>query len=271
MRTRRHLDGRARRSARDVSSVAASNRRARSDAPYQAFTLIEILIAVAAFAIVLAAINTIFYSALRLRNSTTAAIEKALPSEHAFGVIKRDLANLTVPGGTMTGTFSTTTTSNSVAGRMSPSFYTTGGVVDENSPFGDLQRVSYLLVTSTNKSQGRDLVRSVTRNLLPSLQDQSEQQWLLGGVETLTFLYHDGTQWRDSWDPAAQATTSGISNGLPAAVKVQIQLAKDDGSVSRGSRSRELPLELVVPIVVQQRTNQTATTTTTTAQAGGGQ
>ena len=60
MKTRRHLDGKARRSARAVSSVGTSNRRAPSDAPYQAFTLIEILIAVAAFAIVLAAINTIF-------------------------------------------------------------------------------------------------------------------------------------------------------------------------------------------------------------------
>ena len=59
-----------------------------------AFTLLEILIAVAAFAIVLAAINTVFYSALRLRNSTTAAIERALPMEHALGIIKRDLANI---------------------------------------------------------------------------------------------------------------------------------------------------------------------------------
>lgn len=287
MRTIRHLDGRARRSARAVSSVATSNRRARSAAPYhpfqalggggsivriskrRAFTLIEILIAVAAFAIVLAAINTIFYSALRLRNATTAAIEKALPIEHAFGVIKRDLANLTVPGGTMTGTFSTTSTSNSVAGQMSPSFYTTSGVIDETSPFGDLQRVSYLLVASTNKSQGRDLMRSVARNLLPSLQDQNEQEWLLGGVETLTFLYHDGSQWRESWDPAAQITTTGMSNSLPAAVKVQIQLASEDG-VRSGSRSRELPIELVVPIVVQQRTNQAAVVAAA-AQAGGGQ
>lgn len=244
---------------------------ADSNSNRSAFTLIEILIAVAAFAIVLAAINTIFYTALRLRNSTTAVIEKALPLEHAFGIIKRDLANLTVPGGTMSGTFSTTTTSNSVVGQMSPSFYTTGGVVDETSPFGDLQRVSYLLVTSTNKSQGRDLVRSISRNLLPALQDQNEQERLLGGVETLTFMYHDGLQWRDTWDPEAQATSSGISNGLPVAVKVQIQLAQEEGTVGQSGRSRIAPIELVVPIVVQQRTNQAAATTTTTAQAGGGQ
>ena len=218
------------------------------------FTLLEILIAVAAFAIVLAAINTVFYSALRLRNSTTSAIEKALPMEHALGVIKRDLANLVLPGGTMSGTFTTTSTSNSVAGQSSPNFYTTSGVIDETSPFAEVQRVSYLLTASTNRTGGKDLIRSVSRNLLPSLQDQNEQEWLMTGVQTLTFLYLDGTQWKDSWDSTIESTSTGMSNGLPAAVKVQLQLATESSS---RSRSRELPIELVVPIVVQQRTNQT--------------
>jgi type II secretion system protein J len=232
----------------------------------RAFTLIEIMVAVAAFAIVLAAINTIFYTALRLRNSTTAAIEKALPMEHALGVIRRDLANLVLPGGTMSGTLSTTSTSNSVAGQASPSFYTTTGVIDENTPFAEVQRVSYLLVVSTNNGIGKDLVRSVSRNLLPSLQSQTEQEPLMTGVQTLTFLYHDGSQWRDSWDSTIESTTTGVSNGLPAAVKVQIQLATESSSGSRG-RSREMPMELVVPLVTQQRTNQAAQV----AAAGGAQ
>ena len=232
----------------------------------RAFTLIEIMVAVAAFAIVLAAINTIFYTALRLRNSTTAAIEKALPMEHALGVIRRDLANLVLPGGTMSGTLSTTSTSNSVAGQASPSFYTTTGVIDENTPFAEVQRVSYLLVVSTNNGIGKDLVRSVSRNLLPPLQSQTEQEPLMTGVQTLTFLYHDGSQWRDSWDSTIESTTTGVSNGLPAAVKVQIQLATESSSGSRG-RSREMPMELVVPLVTQQRTNQAAQV----AAAGGAQ
>lgn len=229
------------------------------------FTLLEILIAVAAFAIVLAAINTVFYSALRLRNSTTSAIEKALPMEHALGVIKRDLANLVLPGGTMSGTFTTTSTSNSVAGQSSPNFYTASGVIDETSPFAEVQRVSYLLTASTNRAGGKDLIRSVSRNLLPSLQDQTEQEWLMTGVQTLTFLYLDGAQWKDSWDSTIENTATGVSNGLPAAVKVQLQLATENSGSSRG-QSREVPIELIVPIVVQARTNQTQQ-----AAAGGAQ
>ena len=89
------------------------------------------------------------------------------------------------------------------------------------------------------------------------------------GVQTLTFLYHDGSQWRDSWDSTVANTTTGVSNGLPAAVKVQIFLATENGSGSR-NRSRETPIELVVPLVMQQRTNQAAEVAAQAA-AGGAQ
>jgi type II secretion system protein J len=223
------------------------------------FTLIELLIAVAAFAIVLAAINTVYYSALRLRNKTTTALENALPLEHAIGIIQRDLASILLPGGAMSGTFQTTSKSNSVAGQVSPNFYTSSGVIDEISPWADAQRVAYLLVTSTNRELGKDLVRSVSRNLLPSLQDQSEEQWLMTGVQTLTFLYHDGTQWRDSWDSTIENPTTGLSNSLPKAIKVQIQLASAEDTGR--NRFVEPPVELVVPIVARSRTNQVAQST----------
>jgi general secretion pathway protein J len=223
------------------------------------FTLIELLIAVAAFAIVLAAINAVYYAAIRLRNKTTVALENALPLEHAVTILKRDLAGIVLPGGTLFGPFQTSSTSNNVAGQASPNFYTSTGVVDENSPWADVQRVSYLLVNSTNRSAGsagKDLIRAVTRNLLPALQDQQEQQWLLTGVQTVTFLYHDGTQWRDSWDSTMANPTTGLSNSLPKAIKVQIQLVPEDTGNPRGRR-REPPVELVVPISAQARTNLT--------------
>src|SRR5262245_135308 len=226
----------------------------RSSALQPAFTLIEVLIAVAAFAIVLAAINTVYYAAIRLRNKTTASLENALPLEHTVTILKRDLAGIVLPGGTMFGPFQTSSTSNNVAGQASPNFYTSTGFIDETSPWADVQRVSYLLVNSTNRNPGKDLVRAVTRNLLPALQDQQEQQWLMTGVQTLTFLYHDGTQWRDSWDSTIANPTTGLSNSLPKAIKVQIQLVPEDGSNARGRR-RDPPIELVVPISAQARTN----------------
>jgi len=211
------------------------------------FTLIEVLIAVAIFAIVLAAINTVFYSALRLRNRSAAAFDEALPVQQAVAIIKRDLANLVVPGGLLSGVLQTTTITNAVAGQASPDFYTSAGQMDNIVPWGDIERVSYLLVDSTNRAPGMDLYRAVTRNLLSQAQDPPVQQRLMGGVQDLVFTFYDGDQWVDSWDSAAQTN-------LPLAIKVQIQLAPQGNAPALASSA---PIELVVPIDAQVGTNQT--------------
>ena len=242
------------------------------------FTLLELLLAVAAFALVLAAINGVFYGALKLRNKAVAGFDESLPLQQTLTILKRDLANIVVPGGTLSGTLQTsansgmnssasssssssTSSSSSgintstlvnngmVLGQSSPTIYTATGSLDETSPFAEVQKVSYQLVSSTNlSSTGRDLVRSVTRNLLPTLQDQAVKQSLLTGVQSITFQFHDGTQWRDAWD-----STTADSARLPRAIKVQLQMAAEPSA-----RTLPTPVELVVPLLVDGGSNTTA-------------
>jgi prepilin-type N-terminal cleavage/methylation domain-containing protein len=243
-----------------------------------AFTLLELLIAVVAFAIVLAAINGVFYSGLKLRNRSAASLEKSLPLAQALLVLKRDLANLAPPStnetrligelqSSPTGTGSSSGSGpssqprfGSLAGatggmsgqtaQVSPDFYTLSGLLDTSSPWPNVQKVAYLLVDSTNRSAlGKDLIRAVTRNLLPAggFEEVPAEQLLLTDVEDVFFLYHDGTDWVESWDSTADDTMK-----LPRAIKVQIQLAAE----TRASQSA--PVELVVPIVVEASTNSTS-------------
>ncbi len=223
----------------------------------QAFTLIEILIATAAFAIVLSAISGIFYGALRLRNSATEAVERSLPLTRAVNSIRRDLSNLVLPGGAMFGPLQTTSITNSVPGQISPDFYTTSGMIDDTTYFGDVQRVAYALVPSLDRAApGLDLVRAVSRNLLPpNTPDVPVQQWLLGGVRSLTFTYFDGIQWRPTWDSTTTDPTLSISNSLPLAIKVQIYMAPQPGAAQTGQLA---PVEMIVPLMVQVNTNQTS-------------
>ena len=85
----------------------SKSRRAR------AFTLMEILIATVAFAIVLAAINGVFYGALRLRNKSAAALDAAVPLQHTLAIIQRDLAGIVPPGGPLSGALQTSASASS--------------------------------------------------------------------------------------------------------------------------------------------------------------
>jgi type II secretion system protein J len=214
--------------------------------PADAFTLLELLLAVSIMSIVLVAVNGIFFAAIHLRNATVNAVESSLPVEQALDVMQRDLANLVAStNGVLVGPLQTTPT-NALSDQVGPDFFTTGGEMDGMAPWGNIQKIDYLLSTPTNgvRGPGKDLIRAVTRNLLPLTQppQPDEQHALLSGVQTLTFLYYDGTQWDPDWDTTQQTN-------LPLAIKVRIQMAAARGVAAGG------PLELVVPVDILLNTN----------------
>jgi prepilin-type N-terminal cleavage/methylation domain-containing protein len=230
-----------------------------------AFTLLELLLAVAIFAVVLLAIHTVFHSALTLRNRTTSQVDASIPLQHTLEIIRRDLANLVPPGGTFSGPFQSPVIASGfgpasggssnvyravLPGRVvSPEFHTTTGLLNEQLPWGEIARVTYYLADPTNHTAGLTLMRSVTHNLLPVVEDQSDHQPLLDGVADLAFLYFDGYQWIDYWDSTTAATP------LPGALKVQLHLAAPGIAASTQRRD---PIELIVPIQVHADANPTS-------------
>jgi hypothetical protein len=243
-----------------------------------------LLLATAIFAIVLIAINTVFFAGMRLRRTVSEAVEKVAPINEALAILRRDLQNAVPPGGTMAGDFrsggpasstgsssSSRTTGSSSGGGLGSSFGTSGGgqnggldffastgLLDEDEPWGDIQEVNYQLMEAEDQpnAPGRDLVRSVTRNLLAASTQTAEVQRLVSNVESLDFFYYDGTQWRETWD------TSTSDSGLPTAVRVRIQLATTNLNTDRNLE----PMEMVVLLTAQSATNQTSTSTSTSTE-----
>jgi type II secretory pathway pseudopilin PulG len=213
------------------------------------FTLLEIIIATSIMAMLLVAIHAAFFSALGLREKTIDALEASLPVEEALQTMQRDLANIVAStNGTFFGPLQTTNPTNALPGQVGPDFYTSGGELDGMVQWGNVEKIDYLLTAPTNGTggPGQDLVRAITRNLLPvnppAVPD--EKRTLLSGVQSLTFLYYDGTQWDPSWDTTQQTN-------LPLAIKVQIQMAVRN----TGILAQNPPLELVVPVDVLLTTN----------------
>jgi hypothetical protein len=211
----------------------------------------EMLLALAVSAIVLAGIGGVFYSAVRLRERTAALVDASAPLYQALAFLRRDLRGVMPPGGILAADFRSGAISSGLIQGYGLQFSTTTGIIKDDAPWGDIQDVVYELRDPTERTYtgGKDLIRSVSRNLLPTTTQDATEQWLLGNVQSLEVACFDGLEWRESWD-----SSLGDTN-LPAAVRVRIQLVGDS---SADNRSRQ-PIELIVPLGIQSRTNAVPT------------
>ena len=179
----------------------------------------EVMLALAVSANLLAAIGGVFFSAARLRERTTSMLDAAAPLYRALDLVKRDLRGALPPGpGTLplvTG-FRAETLSAGAAENDRLTLFTTTGKLSDGVPWSDIEEIIYELKEPTQKSSlgGKDLVRSVYRNLLTTAQEEPDEQVLLQDVQSLQFMCYDGSQWVESWD-----TTLSQTN-LPLAVKI---------------------------------------------------
>lgn len=214
----------------------------------------ELLLATVVASVILLAIQTVFFGALRLRNTTSDKIESELEMERALGILERDLAGLMLPGNTLGGELQSIPTSLSMeeetvgGDRVTPDLYTTTGKVDLRTPFSEVQKVAYYLIPSDDGSGSKVLVRAVTRNLLPVDVGEVEQQALLEGVEDVLLEFYDGTQWLETWD-------STITDTLPRAIRYQIVLAARENETTAPA-----PMENIVPVLAMTQTGLTEAT-----------
>jgi len=224
------------------SRTGAPSKTAASVRSPAGFTLIEVILATAVSAVVLVVIQTVFFGALRLRTTTSDRIEADLALHRTLEIVQRDLRGIMLPGGTLSGELQTSlnlSLSSNVAGeRIGPDFYCDTGRIDAWSPFADVQRVAYYLAPTSGGGNTFELVRSVSRNLLPALAESSEEQTLLGRIAHAGFEFFDGSGWTPDWDSAVTAT-------LPTAIRFSIQLVASEANGQAGQ-----PIELVVPVFV---------------------
>ncbi len=223
----------------------------------RAFTLLELLLAMAIGAVVLLVINGTFFGALRLYNTTHDKIDVDLALQRTLGIVRRDLAGIMIPAsptattnnfaGQLQSDATGTTALDDTAQRITPDIHTNSGRIDGWSPFADVQTVTYYLSSASDGGPTKNLVRAANRNLLSaSTETTIDGQVLLTGVSTAAISFYDGESWVETWD--STSTTS-----LPSALKFSLVMAPREG----GNRADPAPIELIVPVIVK---------TTTTAQ-----
>ncbi|MBV9658385.1 MAG: prepilin-type N-terminal cleavage/methylation domain-containing protein [Verrucomicrobia bacterium] len=221
------------------SRVAARRRRC-------GFTLLEILLASFAAAMILVAIYGIFYRALKLRDNATQRTHEARLQARAAKVIRNDLRNALVSGGLLASTLMGSSTGSDGPSTGFPGYLkitaTTGRDVPDQY-YGDVQQVEYYIVRDNNSAGSLNagtLVRAINRDLLSSVQQNATEEQILTGVRSLQVSFYDGSNWQPSWQytspttggssSSGSSTSSSTSSGnstaaqnLPEAIRIDIE------------------------------------------------
>ena len=219
------------------------------------FTLIEMILAISISATVLIVVNSVFFSALRLRDDTTDMVDAASPVDAAVTFIKRDLqCVVTTTNGTskmLSGGFraGNALTSVGVSDPVAIELVTASGAFHDSEPWADLQRVTYELKAPAPRRARPGPVSERHPESARGRHAGGEGTAHVNGVASLKFSCYDGAQWNDTWDTNAP---TAVYTNLPVAVRVNIQMA---GRADLG------PIELVVPVDCVPRTNAVLTAT----------
>ncbi len=202
----------------------------------RAFTLIEIMMALAGGAVILAAIYGIFTRAVRLRDDGMARTREVRVRAHAASVLRNDLRNALVSGGRLAASLTGSVTGRSGGFPGYLKFTTTTTPDDGDVLAADVQQVEYYVVTDSAAEDGKSglLMRAVDRDLLAAVRGAPAEEPLLAGVKSMEVSFYDGGSWQQAWEVTEEDQT------LPEAVKVRIL-----------TTANPMPLEVLVPWTTQ--------------------
>lgn len=224
------------------------------------FSLLELMLATAMAAMLAMSLYLSMSIGLTAQKGAFRTIETAQAATIAAELVRQDFEAILAPTGTLAGPFYGLHKQNQNADADMVEFFcigSDGGAVDE--PFNEgLRRVTLELRTDVSPPA---LVRSVTRNLLATVQVDPVPEVLCRNVRSFSLRYFDGAFWQEEWD----STTMG--DILPLAVAITIEI--DDPSAPpiyqagalapTGLRiTRIVPLACAQPADSQESTGITA-------------
>lgn len=217
------------------------------------FTLIEILAASLAAALIFLAVYGILGRAIKSRDDATERIAQSRLRARAADVIRNDLQNGLISGGLLASALEGSIQSEKSHYPGYLRLTTTTGKNRSGETYGDVQQVEYYIVADNSDPSGGKsgtLMRVLTRDLLATVQEVSREETLLSHVESFEVAFYDGTDWQESWLVSGSATT------LPQAIRVHIkQTAVSD------RLPVPPPLEIMTPWATQPWTSTSGTST----------
>jgi type II secretion system protein J len=207
------------------STTSDARRRTRSRAQ-RAFTLIELVLAMALVSMLAASLYASMHIAYQAKRTAERAVAPVRSAAIAADLLSQDLQCALPPTGVLAGPF---TGSASDGGSLPGGgeadvldFYCVGEDCPPNQQTQPMQEgIRHVELAVRTDVDPPVLVRRIDRNLLASQQQDPEEEILCRGVRLFQVRYYDGTTWYDEWDSTAN------NDSLPVAVQISLELQMD--------------------------------------------
>lgn len=201
------------------------------------------------FAVMAAALTSVFFATMRLRVRASERLDEVFPPEYVEAVMRKDFQALLPPppedssGLPLAGEMLGEKEQEGGLRLDRIEFHAAAGAVDDSEPWGDVLKVEYR-VEGAAEGNGLSLVRSVTRNLLAEVIDDPDEHVLVSGVQSFELSYFDGDVWADSWDSTVE------DEQLPKAIKVRVDFLPVE------DKTTPSPIEVVAAVLVQAQPSE---------------
>jgi type II secretion system protein J len=204
------------------------------------FTLMELLVASVAFAMIVLVIKVTLMESMEMRERGQKRMDQLNTRMRIMEIIESDLKQCMLKETTFAQEFRGETVSGAMTRTDQLEFYTASGIIQTNQPWGHLQKVRYYLQQPiyegrSEMAEGYTLYREVTRNLLPATDSIVNPQAIANEIASLKFQYYDGEYWQETWDSTVDESK------LPKAVRVRVEFLREDANGQLANRPNNMP------------------------------
>ena len=204
-----------------------------------AFTLLEMLVALALMGVLASVLYGSLHIGFSARSRAEAATGPARAASFALEILRHDIECALPPTGVLAGAFLGLGGVGGGAGEAADSVVLYAPVEDLAVDGPVTRMIEFALVADPEEGDNI-LVRRTTANLLAPTMPEPREEILCRRVVLLDLSYFDGTSWQDEWDSSAH------ENALPLAIRVTIGVRNpdaltDEESVYRLARTIRIP------------------------------
>lgn len=220
-----------------------------------AFTLLELIVAIALMDVIAVALYSSMYTAFRAKETSQTVIKPYQYITPAFEFIRNDLVSAMAPDGIMAGVFEGENVS--AQGDLDAdtlSFYTCSYLPDDDELSSNIVNVAYVLETDTEQDE-IVLKRLITTNILASNTLDPDEEIIARDIVGLDIQYYDGSSsdWVEEWDSSVQ------DSQLPWGVKVTLSIYEEEKTRSSEDAYRDFTRIFMLPTANQSTDGSTET------------